>query len=128
MLIDGHGSELTIRRRVTWGVSTVVLGLSVAALTLIDGNEIPSSLAFSDKFYHAIAFTALVLPTTVLRPGWSLRVSIGAFLYGGAIELIQPYFGRNTEWLDMVANSIGIAIGVLVGQGVRYTVRTAWSR
>lgn len=100
----------------------------VARRYAMNANDIPSSLAFSDKFYHAIAFTALVLPTTVLRPSWSLRMSIRAFLHGGAIELIQPYFGRNTEWLDMVANSLGIAIGVLVGQGVRYTMRTAWSR
>jgi VanZ family protein len=54
-----------------------------------------------------------------LQPGWSLRVGFGSLLYGGIIEVIQPSFGRDAEWLDFVANGIGIVAGLILGTVLR---------
>ena len=32
--------------------------------------------------------------------------------YSGLVELIQPYVNRYGEWLDMLANTAGVAFGV----------------
>lgn len=40
-------------------------------------------------------------------------------LWGGAIELLQPYVNRNGEWLDFAANSLGVVFGVCVGMLAR---------
>ncbi len=42
-----------------------------------------------------------------------------AILFGGAIELIQPYVGREGEWADFVADVIGIGCGVVLGLTIR---------
>ena len=36
-------------------------------------------------------------------------------LLGGAIEIIQPYVNRYGEWLDFMANTIGVVIGLAIG-------------
>lgn len=66
----------------------------------------------SDKVRHAFAFAALVFPVAL----WSTRhltwLAPAALFYGAAIEVIQPYFGRGAEWLDLLADVIGIAAAI----------------
>jgi len=40
-------------------------------------------------------------------------------LYGGMIELVQPFVNRYGEWLDFFANTAGMMIGVLLGRLLR---------
>ncbi|PWG15839.1 teicoplanin resistance protein VanZ [Salibaculum griseiflavum] len=68
-----------------------------------------------DKLYHAIAFAALVFPSAFLRPrglGWVIPA---ALVFGGAIELIQPWVGRSGEWGDFAADLVGVGLGVTAG-------------
>ena len=36
-------------------------------------------------------------------------------IFGGVIEIIQPYVNRNGEWLDFFVNTIGVILGFFVG-------------
>jgi hypothetical protein len=68
-------------------ISAIIL-LFITVLSLTPIPHLPA-VPGSDKTHHFIA--------------WS-----------GAIELIQPYVNRYGEWLDLLANSIGLVCGFIV--------------
>lgn len=94
---------------------TLLLAVILAALTLSPVSA-PEPVAHSDKIYHVLAFAGLALPISVLRPGW-LLVAVPAFAgFGGMIEIIQPYVGRECSFNDWLADLAGIALGVVLGR------------
>jgi hypothetical protein len=57
-----------------------------------------------------------MFPTALRKPkNWKL-ISLFFIAYSGAIEILQPYVNRYGEWLDMAANTTGIACGLLLAQ------------
>lgn len=68
-----------------------------------------------DKLYHALAFASLVFPTASLRPRMLRAAAPLALLFGAAIEIIQPHVGRTGDVADLVADGLGIFIGVGLG-------------
>ncbi len=46
---------------------------------------------------------------------WLLPLAV---LYGGLIELIQPYVNRWAEWEDFLADSIGAITGTTIGLAI----------
>ena len=95
---------------------TLLLGAVIAVLTLapISSTAVPGS----DKLHHAIAFAALAFPVCFARPRLILPVTAAVIAYGGAIELLQPQFGRTAEWADFWADCVGAVIGSAVGAQV----------
>jgi len=78
-------------------------------------NEI-SQIEFFGHFFMFFILTGLL--NTVFK-----RISIAiilAFLYGFAIELLQPFFNRGAEGVDVLANAMGIALFVIL-----YAIRKA---
>jgi VanZ family protein len=70
-----------------------------------------------DKLDHFIAYFGLAaMATTVtgLRPRL-IRIIGGIILFGGLLELIQAFTGRDADVLDFVANSFGALTGALAG-------------
>jgi VanZ family protein len=69
----------------------------------------------SDKILH---FTGYFLLTTwfcgVARPRRYWLVAVGLLILGGSIEIAQGLMhnGRDAEWLDMLANTLGVGAGV----------------
>lgn len=53
-----------------------------------------------DKSHHLIASAASVFPMSLALPHMVLWVILAAASYGGAIEFIQPFFGRVRKALD----------------------------
>lgn len=110
---------------------TFLLAIVILALTLTP-ISVPSGHGVTDKTFHAIAFAALTLPIATFQPRW-LWFSIPIFiLFGGAIEIIQPYFGRSCDFADWIADIKGVLIGSVIGlllntllrmQSARYTAR-----
>ena len=82
----------------------------------------------TDKLYHFIAFTALVFPCALLFARTLNWVLPAALLFGGAIELIQPYVGRGGELADFVADALGVFIGAALGLTLRAIVTRRASR
>ncbi|MFD1195223.1 VanZ family protein [Seohaeicola saemankumensis] len=97
-------------------VSTVIIALAIAGLTLtpMTGPEIIGK--DSDKLYHLIAFAALTFPSALLHIRLSGQVLVFAILFGGVIEVIQPSVGRSATWGDLIADIIGALFGLVVGR------------
>ncbi len=73
------------------------------------------SVAESDKIYHVVAFGVLAFPMAYLRPRW-LMLAVPAYLaFGGLIEILQPFVGRDRSLGDWLADLIGLGIGVVIG-------------
>ena len=99
--------------------ATVALGLSVSWLTLTPQDLPKVDTLPVDKLAHVAAFTALILPSAILRPGflwWTFPLTA---LLGFSIELIQPYVGRSQEWMDVVADFVGLIVGTGLGLMIR---------
>lgn len=93
---------------------TIVLAVVIAVLTLA---PMPSGgPAGADKIYHVLAFASLAFPLPLVRPRLALWVILGVIAYGGIIETIQPFFGRQAEWADIVADGIGAILGAVVAR------------
>lgn len=110
------------QQQLRWRVAlilTAALATVIAALTLFPVT-IPEPIAeTSDKIYHVIAFAALTLPASVLIPRALIWLMPLFILFGGAIEIIQPYVGRSGEAADVVADIIGVGVGVALGFALR---------
>ena len=106
-------------RRILTGL--LAAGIAVAMLWPV---EVPQSFpSGTDKLVHLAAFALLVLPAAFSR-----RVSrgllfgglfFGATVYGAAIEIIQPHFGRSADLNDWVADMLGAALGLLLARFIR---------
>jgi VanZ family protein len=101
---------------------TLVLAVIIAVLTLA---PVPSGgPAGSDKVYHVLAFAALAFPLPLVRPRWTVWVILGVIAYGSVIEVIQPFFGRQAEWADLVADAIGAVVGAVTGTALSRYILT----
>ncbi len=93
---------------------TTMIAILIGYLTLTK-IDAPPVLAGSDKWHHAIAFAALAFPISALRPKW-LWFAVPTFIaFGGAIEIIQHYVGRDRDILDWLADIVGVILGCAVG-------------
>ena len=88
----------------------VTLTLTVAMLWPLEAP--PPAPEGSDKLVHFVAFATLAFPLARTGRFGLLSVFIGASVYGGAIELIQPSFNRSADFNDWVADIIGVVLGI----------------
>ena len=116
----GHPA-VPVRLIVLAAVITALLAVLVAWLTLSPVGGRPPRIQHLDKVAHFAAFFALVLPlASVLTTRATLRGVVGlAILYGGVIELVQPYVGRGAEWSDFAADALGALAGAALGGWLR---------
>ena len=70
----------------------------------------------SDKLLHLLAFLALVLPFACTGRFRLLPILISASIFGGTIELIQPFFGRSAELGDWISDIVGVSFGIILGK------------
>jgi len=106
-------SKLIELNNTYWLVITSVLLLSVTYVSFrtLDFDFPPGG----DKNLHLIVYCLLIIPAAI-RNHRSLRIVVlSIFIWSGCIELIQPYFGRFGEWLDLLSNGCGLIIGVGIG-------------
>jgi VanZ family protein len=104
-----------------WLSLTASLLLLVTALSLWPLPSLPE-VPGSDKTHHLIAYAVLVFPVVLCSPKRWLFIVAAIVLYGGVIELIQPFVNRYGEWLDFFANTAGVMIGVVAAGVVRAKV------
>ncbi len=99
-----------------------------AAAIVIWGELAPPpalpDLRLWDKLEHFTAYFGLALMSVL---GWSgrraLRILLAVILLGGVLEILQAYVGRDTEWADMLANTLGALTGTLLALGLLAAAR-----
>ena len=103
----------------TWWTACTAFTLgAVTVLSLIPLPVLPP-VPGDDKTMHLIAYAALMFPAGLRRPKHIVAIFLLFFLYSGMIELIQPYVNRCGEWLDLAANTLGLACGLLLAEVLR---------
>lgn len=101
---------------------TAILATGIAFGTLISGGGAVASLG-DDKTQHLLAFAVLVLPGIALRPRWTVALVIFALSFGAAIELVQPFVGRQADLADWIADAKGVGIGAVLGLALAAVIR-----
>lgn len=93
----------------------VAFGIAVATLlwlSLAPSEDLPSGITFWDKAEHALAYLVLTLTGFLLFPRHPRLVMAVAIVLGAGVEILQSLmgFGRQGDWRDMVANTLGVAV------------------
>ncbi len=94
---------------------TVIVWLSLAPTTALP------SVTLWDKFEHAGAYLGLALLGAWAFPGRTWPLAGGLFALGVGVEIAQATmgWGRQGDPADALANTIGIALGLLLARGLR---------
>ena len=82
----------------------------------------------NDKLLHFSAYFVLgaMAGGAIRRRGRVKWAVIGLILVGAAIELVQAFVGRDTSFLDGVANGAGAIAGALLARFVLDPLRARW--
>jgi VanZ family protein len=108
-------------------VATLAVCLGVLSwLSQTPMQELPS-VDLSDKSEHLIAYAVLATVSLSLFPDRLGRVVLGCIGFGVLMEILQGLMGlgRQCDWRDAVANSIGV---LLVSGGFLLVRRLAGRR
>jgi VanZ family protein len=98
-------------------LASAFLAVVIAVLTLWPAPEPGEGRIFSiDKLYHFVAWAALVFPAIATGPRRWAWVVPAAIVFGGAIELIQPFVNRTGLWSDFIADIAGALVGLWLGR------------
>ena len=118
-LLKKHSYKLAL----TWAL--IIFGLCSMPGSLIPTISWLEMLSF-DKWVHAGVFfvlvTLLAIAVTAHQQNKKL-IYIYFFLavmYGGSLEIMQAtvFSGRSADWLDMIANSFGCLMGLLLNKRI----------
>ena len=118
--------------RIVGLVLTPVVALTITILSLTPGGNLSSTTWYpliGDKGAHALAYTALgcflqfalssqhvpiSFSAMIKENGWRIPLVWGSsIVLGTIIEIVQPFFGRSFELLDILAEAIGTLVGIL---------------
>jgi len=100
----------------------VIITVTIVFLSLINPSSIPTpSIHVSDKIMHTFAYFSLMLSWKfVFNKRRELRFSIIIFfllfLFGIVLELLQASLTtyRTADWRDVIANTIGLLMGLFM--------------
>lgn len=107
-------------RRWLWTLLAVLAAVAIAVGSLTPGSEMPERLPW-DKFNHFVGYAGLagLVGLTGWRPASTFLI---VAFYGIVIEYLQMVVpGRSGgDWQDILANSLGAAIAVLLLKALRW--------
>ena len=99
------------------------------AITILSLVPIPTTTNLeNDKIQHLIAYAVIAFPIGLVRPHRWRSLLIFCLLWSGIIEIIQPNLNRSGEWLDFVANLMGIWLGIVATLPFRLALRNELSK
>jgi VanZ family protein len=88
----------------------------LAYMTLAPTKDVPGAELVWDKAEHSIAWAVLTLSGLLLSTRRRWAIGVFAFGFGAAIEVLQTVLplGRDGEWQDLFADSVGIVIAYVL--------------
>jgi VanZ family protein len=102
--------------RIWWALGVLLIVIATI-VCLVPMREMPKSFDFNDKVSHLIGHGTLALYFAGLVPRRSWwKIFAFLLLFGTVIEFAQYYMqvGRNGDARDVLANSLGAALGLLL--------------
>jgi len=119
------------RRRLIWGMVTLAVLNLFAFVGLATTSE---SFLFHrvfavDKVEHILFFLATSLVAVPVLARWVSPglTAIGVLMAGLIIEIYQAYTpGRTADYMDFVADQLGLLIGYLIGLGILKFIRSRY--
>jgi glycopeptide antibiotics resistance protein len=106
---------LVLRHPRTWLVIGWTLVIVALYLNLMPAKSLPE-MNVSDKFEHAFGYFALTTWFAGIYPrSRYLHIALSLFAMGLVVEFLQGamHMGRVRDFHDVIANTAGIAAGVL---------------
>ena len=101
-------SPLLVKRLAFWPCLAAVTLLSLMPTDFLQ----PPVFSLWDKAQHAAGFAGLTAVGLLAFPQRPWRLMLALLLFGGAIEVAQAATGwRQGDWLDLLADAVGIVIG-----------------
>jgi VanZ family protein len=113
-------TALTRHPRMTrlWRVALALLLVVINWLALTPAPPRQMDLGW-DKLNHLSAFATLAVVAVLGRCGAFWRIAVALLAYGGLIEILQSFTpNRDAEWADLLADGVGIALGLLLVAGL----------
>ncbi len=107
---------LDLRFARAWLAMGWLLIIATFIVCLVPGQDLPST-GISDKWEHTIAYTVLILWFAgIYRRSRYVRIAAAFVAMGIVIELLQGAMnlGRQCDYRDVIANSSGVVVGMLV--------------
>ena len=83
---------------------TVVIAFVIGLATLTPVEKL-TVVSGSDKLYHLLSFAILTFTIAMVRPKAVRWILILSLIFGGAIELLQPFVNRSCEFADFLADA-----------------------
>jgi|ERR1043166_52157 VanZ family protein len=108
------------REKVVQILSRAATWLFPLALAVVVWGELKPSTQGAegwDKVLHFLAYFGLAGLATVAagRLRSALWAGLALATFGGTLEIVQSFVGRDAEWGDELANVIGVCAGVAAG-------------
>jgi VanZ family protein len=104
--------------RVWWSLGALIVAAAML-VSLVPISEVPPGLEWNDKVSHLAGhgLMAIYFAGLVPRRSW-WKVFLFLLLFGITVEFAQFYMqvGRQGDARDVVANSVGAALGLLLGR------------
>ena len=97
-----------------WKSLTIFLLLAITVFSLFPLSKLPE-FPGTDKTHHLIAYFFLAFPSGLRNPNKRVLLIYLFIIFGGLIEMIQPYVNRHDDWLDFFANITGVVFGFFIG-------------
>lgn len=108
--------------RTAWLAIGWLLIALIGYISLTPSPPAPLHFPYADKLEHLLAYALLMGWFCQLYSARWQRIclALACIAYGGIIELLQGWSGyRLAEWADLLADSLGVALGWLLN-------RTSW--
>ena len=111
-----HTYNIFMSRALFFRLASVAILLAIWILSLIPGAALPT-VPGTDKWHHALAYFACMFcwGQWYVIPAQRLKLAIVFIVMGALIETLQGFTPtRSFEWLDMVANAVGVILAWMV--------------
>lgn len=100
-----------------------LIALTIASLVPVPMLP-PQVMNIWDKAQHAFGFAGITALGLLAYTRHDMRVCLGLLAWGGAIELMQWASGwRYGEWIDWLADAIGVASAWLIWYALAHRTR-----
>lgn len=99
----------------------VSLAAVIAYLSLAPAEDTPTAGLFWDKAQHALAYTMLAGAGLAFFPRRQRAIFFGVIAFGIGVEVLQSLmgFGRQGDWRDALANTVGTLVALRLVQLAR---------